>query len=148
MRSLIFPFPKKKQISFRLGSRVKVKKLQEEEILTIYVRTVPFVYMARDGVMIFMRENTFRGPLEGVDPENRAFLGPEMATSEASAIWTQKKSKFSGPTPFNGPSNRLSRIKIIIQAPYKKTGTIPTLVILCTSYKGFCILYSVLYVVN
>jgi hypothetical protein len=28
-----------------------------------------------------------RGPLEGVGPENRDFLGPEMATSEASAIW-------------------------------------------------------------
>jgi len=30
------------------------------------------------------------GPLEGVGPENRDFLGPEMATSKASAIWAQK----------------------------------------------------------
>jgi hypothetical protein len=30
---------------------------------------VPVVYMARD-VMILMRANTFRGPLEGVGPEN------------------------------------------------------------------------------
>ncbi len=37
--------------------------------------------------MILMRENPFRGPLEGVGPENRDFFGPEMATSEASAVW-------------------------------------------------------------
>jgi hypothetical protein len=36
---------------------------------------VPVVYMAGD-VMILMRANTFRGPLEGVDPENRDFFGP------------------------------------------------------------------------
>ncbi len=36
---------------------------------------VPVVYMARD-VMILMRENPFRGPLEGVGPENRDFFGP------------------------------------------------------------------------
>jgi hypothetical protein len=29
-------------------------------------------------------------PLEGVVPENREFLGPDMATSQASAIWAQK----------------------------------------------------------
>ncbi len=40
-----------------------------------------------------MRANPFREPLEGVGPENRDFLGPEMATSEASAIWAQKKSR-------------------------------------------------------
>ncbi len=37
-------------------------------------------------VMILMGANPFRGPLEGVDPENQDFLGPEMATSEASTI--------------------------------------------------------------
>ncbi len=36
--------------------------------------------------MILMRENPFRGPWEGVGPENEDFLGSEMATSEASAI--------------------------------------------------------------
>ncbi len=36
---------------------------------------LPVVYMARD-VMILMRENPFRGPLEGVGPENRDFFGP------------------------------------------------------------------------
>jgi hypothetical protein len=35
---------------------------------------VPVVYMAWD-VMILMRENPLRGPLEGVGPENRDFFG-------------------------------------------------------------------------
>jgi hypothetical protein len=39
------------------------------------------------------------------------FLGPEMATSKASAIWATK-ARFSGPIS-NGPSNGFSRIKII-----------------------------------
>jgi hypothetical protein len=42
------------------------------EIVTI---NVPVVYMVR-GVMILMWENLFRGPLEGVGPENRDFFGP------------------------------------------------------------------------
>ncbi len=49
--------------------------------------------MARD-VMILLGANLFRGPLEGVGSENRAFLGPEMAMSEASAIWAQKGEVF------------------------------------------------------
>jgi hypothetical protein len=40
--------------------------------------------------MILMGTNPFLGPLEVLDPENRDFLCPEMATSEASAIWAQK----------------------------------------------------------
>ncbi len=57
--------------------------------------------------MILMRENPFRGPLEGVGPENRdcfgpwngneqseCHLGPEMAMSEVSAIWAQKSQEF------------------------------------------------------
>ncbi len=40
-------------------------------ILTI---NVPVVYMARD-VIILMRANLFRGPLEGVGLENRDFFG-------------------------------------------------------------------------
>jgi hypothetical protein len=35
--------------------------------------------------MILMGANPFRGPLEGVGPENRDFFRPEMATSEANA---------------------------------------------------------------
>jgi hypothetical protein len=45
--------------------------------------------MDRD-VLILMRANPFRGPLEGAGPENRDLLGPEMATSEASVILAQK----------------------------------------------------------
>jgi hypothetical protein len=54
--------------------------------------------------MILLRANTFWEPLQGV--------GLEMEASEASAIWTQKKSRFSGPIPFIGPSNGSARIKI------------------------------------
>jgi len=38
--------------------------------------------MARD-VMILMRENSFRGPLEGVGPENPDFVGPWLKWQRA-----------------------------------------------------------------
>jgi hypothetical protein len=44
--------------------------------------------------MVLMRATSLRGALEGVGPENQDFLGPEMATSEASAIWAQKSNNF------------------------------------------------------
>ncbi len=44
--------------------------------------------------MILMRANPLRVPLEGVGPE--PFLGPEMATSEASALWEHWKRRVSG----------------------------------------------------
>jgi hypothetical protein len=54
------------------------------EVLSFNFFTInaPVVYMARD-VMILMRANPFRGPLEGAGPENRDFSGSEMATSAA-----------------------------------------------------------------
>ncbi len=84
--------------------------------------------------MILMRENPFRGPLEGV--------GPEMATNEASAIWTQN-CQFSGPTPSNGLNNGFSRIKIIKSKRHIKNRYIGNFM-----YMIFCILYSVLFVVS
>ncbi len=60
-------------------------------IITI---NVPVVYMARD-IMISCGQHPLQWPLEGVGPENRDFLGPEMATTEASAIWAQKSRDFS-----------------------------------------------------
>jgi hypothetical protein len=45
---------------------------------------VHVVYMGWN-VMILMQANPLQGPLRGVVPENQDFLGPEMATSEASA---------------------------------------------------------------
>ncbi len=50
---------------------------------------VSVVYMARY-VMVLMRADPLQGGLKGVGPGNRDFLGPEMATREASAIWAQK----------------------------------------------------------
>ncbi len=40
--------------------------------------------------MILMREIHFEGDWKGWALKIKAFLGPEMATSEASAIWAQK----------------------------------------------------------
>jgi hypothetical protein len=58
-------------------------------IITI---NVPVVYMGRY-IMVLMRATSLQRALEGVGPENQDFLGPEMATSEASAIWAQKRSE-------------------------------------------------------
>ncbi len=44
-----------------------------------------------------MRANPLQEPLEGVGRGNRDFLGPDMAKSEASAIWAQKCRDFQGP---------------------------------------------------
>jgi hypothetical protein len=61
----------------------------EEGICLRITIKVPRVYMTRN-VMILMRATPLRGPLEGVCPDNRDFLGPEMAMSEASAICARK----------------------------------------------------------
>jgi hypothetical protein len=63
--------------------------------------------------MILMPENTFRGPLEGVSPENREFFGHSKGNERSECHLGPKMSRFSGPTPSNGPSNGFSRIKII-----------------------------------
>jgi hypothetical protein len=63
--------------------------MDAEFTLIIITINVPVVYMAR-GLMILMREVSIMRALEGVGPEVETFLGPEMATSEASAIWAQK----------------------------------------------------------
>jgi hypothetical protein len=47
--------------------------------------------------MIVMKENPFRGPLEGVGLKSKTFLGSEIATSTASAIWALKNLDFQGP---------------------------------------------------
>ena len=73
--------------------------LNEHIIITI---NVPVVYIARD-IVILRPANLFQGPLEGVGPGKiLAFLGPEMATSKASAIWTQKSQEFRA-HPFKWP---------------------------------------------
>ncbi len=45
--------------------------------------------------MILMRATSITRALERVGPENRDFLGPAMAATEASAIWAQKSRDFS-----------------------------------------------------
>ncbi len=63
--------------------------------------------------MVLRRATSLRGAFEGVDPENQDFFGPWNGTREASAIWAQKKSWFSGPTPSNAPSNDVAALKTI-----------------------------------
>jgi hypothetical protein len=76
---------------------------------------VPVVFMARY-IMILRGATSLRGALEGVGPERECHLGP-------------KKSRFSGPTPSNAPSNDVAPLKIIMYRAIKTTGT---LVVLCT----------------
>jgi hypothetical protein len=57
---------------------------------------VPVVYMAQD-LMFLMGENHFEGDWKGWAVKIKTFLGPEMATSEGSAMWAQKSRDFHGP---------------------------------------------------
>ncbi len=41
-------------------------------------------------LLVLGSQDSLRGALEGLGPGNRDLFGPEMATSEASAIWAQK----------------------------------------------------------
>ncbi len=61
-----------------------------EFVITI---NVPVVFMARY-IMVLRGATSLWGALEGVGPENRDFFGPWNGTSEASAIWTQKRASF------------------------------------------------------
>jgi hypothetical protein len=54
----------------------------------IYIKLSLYLFfMWRLDFMILMRANPLLRPLEGVGHEIKTFLGPDMATSEASAIW-------------------------------------------------------------
>ncbi len=69
------------------------------ETLTI---NVPLVYSA--GHIDFDAGKIhYKGHWKGVGPENRDFLGSEMATSEARAILAQKSRDFQGPPLPQGP---------------------------------------------
>jgi hypothetical protein len=54
----------------------------------------PVVYMARD-VLILMRANPFRGPLEGVGPENIDFFGPRNGNERSEYHLGLKMLRFS-----------------------------------------------------
>ncbi len=80
-------------------------------------------------IIILMWANPFPGPLEKVGPENQKFLGPEMATSEVSAIWAPKR--------WDSQGQRLPVVQIMDLPPIKIINSIHhinkgTLVILCT----------------
>jgi hypothetical protein len=54
-------------------------------------------------IMILMQANTFLGPLEGMGPGNLDSLGSNWLSERSKPFQGPKKSKFPGPTPFNGP---------------------------------------------
>ena len=72
----------------------------------------PMIYTA-PYIMFLMRSNPLQGALEGLGHESRDFLGPLNSSSEARAVWAQKKSRLSWPNPSNGPSNGFAPIKHI-----------------------------------
>ncbi len=73
------------------------------------------------------RQIYYRGDWKGWALKIETFLGPEMATSKASAIWAQESQDFQCPPLPMAQVMNLPPSKV--QAPYIKTGT---LVILCT----------------
>ncbi len=92
--------------------------------------------------MILMRENIFRGPLEGVGPENRDFLGPEMATSKALlvAISGPKKLDFQAPPLLLPLVMDLTRLKSIM---YRTIGTLTVVIFLVlVSFLSLCFCWT------
>jgi hypothetical protein len=75
------------------------------------------------------------GAFEWVGPDMETFLGPEMATSVASAIWAQKSWDFRA-HPSNAPRNGFPPIQIHTSSPIS-TRTTGTLVIFWTRDKRF-----------
>ncbi len=67
-----------------------MKKARPFSSLVILMRVnVPVVYMAQY-VMVLSVQHHYEGNWKGWALKTATFLGPEMATSEASAIWAQK----------------------------------------------------------
>ncbi len=96
--------------------------------------------------MSLMRENPFREPLKGAGPENRDFFVPEMATSEASAIWAPKSRAFQGPPllmvwVMDFPASKLLSPSVIEKNRYISNFMYTNF---CILYSVFCVLYSVL----
>jgi hypothetical protein len=77
-----------------LGTVVKCKRRQEN--IKELVLNVPVVYMAQDIMILTWALSITRAiaPFEGLGPEIETFSGPEIATSEASAIWARKIQDF------------------------------------------------------
>ncbi len=65
------------------------------------------IFMARY-VMVLRGAKSLRGALEGV-----AFFWAQMALASLVPFQGPKKSRFSGPTPSNAPSNDVAHLKTI-----------------------------------
>ncbi len=66
----------------------------------------------------------FRGPLEGVGPENLDFFGPKWHSIRSWPFQGQKKFRFSGPNPSNGPRNGCSPLQNHFRFKLLKNGYI------------------------
>ncbi len=80
-------------------------------------------------------------------PKIETFLGPKWQQAKRMPFGPKKMLRFSGPTPSIGLSNGFSRIKIKVQAPYKKQ-VYWQLYINEFVYYLLCIVYSVMFVVS
>ncbi len=96
------------------------------EMVLYYLQMYLLFIWTRD-VMIFIVANPLRGPLEGewALKKIETFLGPEMTTREANAIWAQKSGDFQGPPlplalPLPLPSLPLPRPVYIEQFRYQQ----------------------------
>jgi hypothetical protein len=67
---------------------------------------------------LFYSANPLLGALKGVGTENLNFFGPKWLN--LLPFQDPKKSRFSGPTPSNGPCNGFACIKSLSPAPYKQ----------------------------
>jgi hypothetical protein len=76
----------------------------------------------RFGVMILMGANSLLGPLDGLGLENLDFFGPKWHLLRSLPFQGPIKSRFSRPSPSNGPSNEFAPIKIITPKRPIKTG--------------------------
>jgi hypothetical protein len=69
--------------------------------------------------MVLRSATSLLGALEGVGPENLYFFRPKCARAKV-----PKKSRFSGPTPYNAPRNDVAFLKTITYRAIKTTGTL------------------------
>jgi hypothetical protein len=89
-------------------------------------------------VMVLRSATSLRGALEGVGPENRDFFGPKSECHLG-----PKKSRFSGLTPSNAPSNDVALLKTIKYKRHKNNWYIGSFMYLSAVVYCCCVLLSV-----
>jgi hypothetical protein len=100
--------------------------------------------------MVLRSATSLWGALEGVGPENQDFFGPWKWHEQSECHLGPKKSRFSGPTPSNAPSNDVALLKTIKYKRLKNNWYIGSFyvpecccVLLCTVVVCCCLLLCV-----